>query len=154
MGQSIPSFPATRVLPHGIILPQGESGSSSSQSSYDLPFLTPYLSGDAGYGTNYPCVGQPLSQFHTTGFDDVKGCALAIAYKSEARDVQPEDFTVFSVNHTCVWYLNTAFEVPDLPDCPPEGCVCAWFWIHSVRRTSVVSIPFFSGLFASCFAYH
>ena len=89
-------------------------------------------SGNAGYGTNSPCVGQPISQFHTTGFDDVKGCALAIAYKSNARDVKPEDFAVFSVNHTCVWYLNTAFEVPDLPECPPGGCTCAWFWIHSV----------------------
>ncbi|KAI0071994.1 hypothetical protein K474DRAFT_1651739 [Panus rudis PR-1116 ss-1] len=88
--------------------------------------------GDAGFGSNYPCPGQPTSQFHTTGIDDVKGCALAIAYKSDARSVQPEDFTVFSVNHTCVWYLNTAFQVPaDMPPCPEDGCTCAWFWIHS-----------------------
>lgn len=63
----------------------------------------------------------------------MKGCALAIAYKSDVHDVQPDDFTIFSVNHTCVWYQNTAFNVPSLPACPEGGCHCAWFWIHSVR---------------------
>ncbi|KZT07590.1 uncharacterized protein LAESUDRAFT_771743 [Laetiporus sulphureus 93-53] len=88
--------------------------------------------GDAGYGSNWPCPGQPSSQFHTTGEEDVRGCALAIAYKPDANDVQPDDFVVFSVNHTCVWNLNTAFDVPaDMPSCPDGGCTCAWFWIHS-----------------------
>ncbi|KII89670.1 hypothetical protein PLICRDRAFT_108010 [Plicaturopsis crispa FD-325 SS-3] len=81
---------------------------------------------------NWPCPNQQSTQFHTTGEDDVKGCALAIAQKPNATDVQPEDFVVFSVNHTCVWNRFTDFQVPaDMPACPEGGCTCAWFWIHS-----------------------
>lgn len=66
------------------------------------------------------------------GFDDLTGCALAIAYKSDVTTIQPEDFTIFSVNQTCVWTRFTDFQVPaNMPPCPPEGCHCAWFWIHS-----------------------
>lgn len=82
------------------------------------------------------CPGSDISEYHTTGIDDVKGCALAIAYKSNVSDVQPEDFTVFSVNQTCVWTRFTDFSVPQrMPPCPDGGCICAWFWIHSVSRT-------------------
>ncbi|KAK7461845.1 hypothetical protein VKT23_008274 [Stygiomarasmius scandens] len=81
---------------------------------------------------NDVCPGSPMSEYHTTGFDDLTGCALAIAYKSDARDVQPEDFTVFSVNQTCVWTRFTDFQVPErMPPCPEGGCTCAFFWIHS-----------------------
>jgi hypothetical protein len=60
------------------------------------------------------------------------GCALAIAQKPDANDVNPEDFVVFSVNQTCVWNRFTDFQVPaDMPACPEGGCTCAWFWIHS-----------------------
>ena len=69
-----------------------------------------------------PCPGSPISAIHTTGIDDLKGCALAITYKSNVSDVQPEDFTVFSVNQTCVWYRFTDFQVPErMPACPPGG---------------------------------
>ncbi|OBZ72040.1 Tubulin beta-2 chain [Grifola frondosa] len=78
------------------------------------------------------CPGSPPSEYHTTGFSDLKGCSLAIAYKSNASQVQPEDFTVFSVNQTCVWTRFTDFQVPErMPPCPEGGCTCAWFWIHS-----------------------
>ncbi|EIW83669.1 hypothetical protein CONPUDRAFT_135444 [Coniophora puteana RWD-64-598 SS2] len=78
------------------------------------------------------CPGQPISEFHTKGLDDVKGCALAIAYKSNVSDVAMEDFTVFSVNQTCVWTRFTDFSVPkDMPPCPDGKCICAFFWIHS-----------------------
>ena len=78
------------------------------------------------------CPGSPPSEYHTTGFDDLKGCALAITYKSNVSDVQPEDFTVFSVNQTCVWSRFTEFSVPErMPPCPNGKCICAWFWIHS-----------------------
>ncbi|EMD31282.1 hypothetical protein CERSUDRAFT_145210 [Gelatoporia subvermispora B] len=81
---------------------------------------------------NDPCPGSPPSEYHTTGISDVKGCALAIAYKSNVTDVQPEDFSVFSVNQTCVWNRFTDFQVPErMPACPPGGCICAFFWIHS-----------------------
>ena len=80
---------------------------------------------------DYPCPGKPTSQFHTNGIDDLGGCALAVAYKSDVNEVQPEDFTVFSVNQTCVWNLHTYFEVPaDMPSCPDDKCICAWFWVH------------------------
>ena len=78
-----------------------------------------------------------MSEYHTTGFDDLKGCALAIAYKSDVHDVQPDDFVIFSVNQTCVWEMHTKFQVPNLPACPEDGCHCAWFWIHSVRFASL-----------------
>ncbi|KAF5341365.1 hypothetical protein D9758_012288 [Tetrapyrgos nigripes] len=81
---------------------------------------------------NDVCPGAPIAEYHTSGFDDLTGCALAIAYKNDARDVKPEDFTVFSVNQTCVWTRFTDFEVPErMPPCPEGGCTCAWFWIHS-----------------------
>lgn len=90
--------------------------------------------GDIRQG-NDPCPGSPPSQYHTTGIDDVKGCALAIAYQSDVKQVQPEDFAVFSVNQTCVWNRFTNFAVPErMPPCPEGGCTCAWFWIHSVRQ--------------------
>lgn len=80
-----------------------------------------------------PCPGSPISEFHTQGVDDLKGCALAITYNDNVTSIQPEDFTVFSVNQTCVWYRNTTFQVPErMPTCPAGGCTCAWFWIHSV----------------------
>lgn len=79
-----------------------------------------------------PCPGSPSSEYHTNGPDDLKGCSLAIAYKSDVTQVQPEDFTVFSVNQTCVFHRFTDFQVPAaMPACPPGGCICAWFWIHS-----------------------
>ncbi|THH29437.1 hypothetical protein EUX98_g4761 [Antrodiella citrinella] len=87
--------------------------------------------GNIQQGDN-PCPGSPISEFHTTGLSDVKGCSLAIAYKSNVSEVQPEDFAVFSVNQTCVWNRFTDFQVPAaMPACPPGGCICAWFWIHS-----------------------
>ncbi|EKM57794.1 uncharacterized protein PHACADRAFT_251644 [Phanerochaete carnosa HHB-10118-sp] len=81
---------------------------------------------------NDPCPGSPMSEYHTTGINDLFGCSMAIAYKSDVTQVQPEDFTVFSVNQTCVWTRFTDFQVPAaMPSCPEGGCICAWFWIHS-----------------------
>jgi hypothetical protein len=87
-----------------------------------------------------PCPGSNISEFHTTGIHDLGGCALAVAYKSDAFDVQPDDFVVFSVNHTCVWYLHTNFGIPaDMPPCPDGKCICAWFWIHKPDSGSMQS---------------
>lgn len=60
---------------------------------------------------NYPCPGQPTSQFHALDQNDVTGCALSIAYKSDVNSVRPDDLVVFSVNHMCVWTLFTDFGV-------------------------------------------
>ncbi|KAI9066335.1 hypothetical protein FKP32DRAFT_1674072 [Trametes sanguinea] len=81
---------------------------------------------------NDVCPGSDMSEYHTTGFNDLKGCAMAIAYESDVTKIKPEDFTVFSINQTCVWTRFTDFQVPErMPPCPPGGCHCAWFWIHS-----------------------
>lgn len=83
---------------------------------------------------NNPCPKSPTTAFHTHGLDELEGCALAIAYKNDARAVQPDDFTVFSVNQTCVWTRFTDFQVPQrMPPCPDGGCICAFFWIHSPK---------------------
>ncbi|KAI0264500.1 hypothetical protein BC834DRAFT_970824 [Gloeopeniophorella convolvens] len=80
---------------------------------------------------DYPCPGQPTTQFHTNGINDLGGCALAVAYESDATKVKPEDLVVFSVNQTCVWTLHTDFHVPaQMPKCPNDKCTCAWFWQH------------------------
>lgn len=82
------------------------------------------------------------------GPNDLTGCALAIAYKPDVTTIQPEDFVVFSVNHTCVWSRFTDFQVPaKMPPCPPGGCHCAWFWIHASDSGSEQSMFFFSRLF-------
>lgn len=87
--------------------------------------------GDIRQGDS-PCPNSPTSAYHTNGIDDLFGCALAITYESDVTQVKPEDFTVFSVNQTCVWTRFTDFQVPArMPPCPPGGCICAWFWIHS-----------------------
>ncbi|KAH9058370.1 hypothetical protein EDB87DRAFT_923260 [Lactarius vividus] len=86
---------------------------------------------------NYPCPGQPTTEFHTNGINDLGGCALGVAYESDVSKIKPEDFTIFSVNHTCVWYLHTSFSIPEqMPKCPDGKCTCAWFWIHKADSGS------------------
>jgi hypothetical protein len=115
-------------------LPVGQK--SMTELSCDKDATSWWPSGPGGNqqdsnNPDYPCPGKPTTQFHTNGIDDLGGCALAVAYKSDVNQVQPEDFTVFSVNQTCVWSLHTYFEVPaDMPPCPNGKCICAWFWVH------------------------
>lgn len=60
---------------------------------------------------------------------NLMGCALAIAFKSDASSVQPEDFIVMSVQENCVRQRDTTFAIPaNLPACPNGECTCAWFW--------------------------
>lgn len=97
-------------------------------------YYTTSPNGDARDPNNpdTPCPHSPTAQFHTTGLSDVKGCGLAVAYKSDVNDTKPEDYTVFSVNYTCVWNRYTYFEVPqDMPQCPNDQCNCIWGWVHS-----------------------
>ncbi|KAF8960047.1 hypothetical protein BDZ97DRAFT_1906022 [Flammula alnicola] len=83
---------------------------------------------------NDVCPGSTSEAYHTSGINDLEGCSLAIAYKNDVQAVQPEDFTVFSVNQTCVWTRFTDFQVPArMPPCPDGGCICAFFWIHSPK---------------------
>lgn len=42
---------------------------------------------------------------------------------------------IFSVIHTCPWFLNNTFQVPEnMPACPNGRCICGFFWIHNVCR--------------------
>ncbi|KAJ3711352.1 hypothetical protein C8R42DRAFT_689393 [Lentinula raphanica] len=125
------------------IFPLPAGGRAKTEIACDKSFTSFFASNSPSGGAdarpppsspefNSPCPGQPTAEFHTTGLGDVKGCALAIAYKSDASEVVPGDFTVFSVNQTCVWTRETEFEVPErMPGCPGGVCVCAWFWVHS-----------------------
>lgn len=111
--------------------------------------LTSYFAsspgGDVRDGNN-PCPGpnnsfDPTGAMHTSGFNDLKGCALAIAYESDVTKIQPEDFTVFSINQTCVWTRFTDFQVPErMPPCPEGGCHCAFFWVHAVGQCPLCAI--------------
>ena len=115
-------------------LPVGEN--TTVQLSCDKDATTYWESGPGGdqQSTEHPdspCPGAPTSEFHTNGINDLGGCALAVAYKSDVNEVQPEDFVVFSVNHQCVWNLHTDFSIPaDMPPCPNGKCICMWNWIH------------------------
>jgi len=86
--------------------------------------------GGAPPNMNDPCPTDHPAAHAGPNIDDklLRGCALAIAYKSDAKQVKPEDFVVFSVQHRCVKKRKTEFTVPKLPKCPNGKCVCAWFW--------------------------
>jgi len=63
------------------------------------------------------------------------GTALAIAYTSDESSVQPNDFTVISINHNSVWERSINYEIPaGLPACPAGGCLCSWNWIHEANH--------------------
>lgn len=70
---------------------------------------------------------------------ELLGCGLAIAYKSNAKDVKPEDFTIFSVNTKCVKTLKTNFDIPaKMPACSGGKCICAWFWQGQTSADEIV----------------
>ncbi|KAF8731085.1 hypothetical protein AX14_005215 [Amanita brunnescens Koide BX004] len=121
-------------------LPAGQS--ATFQIACDKGYTSYYASSSGGdvrskTQPNYPCPGNPTSQFHALNEDDVTGCALSIAYNPNAKSVKPEDLVVFSVNYQCVWTMFTDFEVPaDMPACPDGGCTCAFHWIHSPKSGS------------------
>lgn len=138
-------------------LPAGEN--VTTQIACDKSATTFYNSSEGGNiqeasDPNNVCPGSPTSEYHTTGLSDVKGCALAIAYKSNVSEVQPADFTVFSVNQTCVWNRYTDFSVPaKMPPCPDNLCYCAFFWIHSPDSGSEQSMPIFYLLYVLSYLY-
>ncbi|KAG8714139.1 hypothetical protein FRC11_009714 [Ceratobasidium sp. 423] len=112
-------------------LPAG--GKVTTELACDKDATSYWPSGPGGdrQNGNDPCPGPPSQLIHTNGLNDLGGCALAIAYKSDATQVQPEDFVVFSINHRCIWDRFTDFQIPaNMPACPNGKCTCAWFWQH------------------------
>jgi len=71
-----------------------------------------------------------VSNAHAPHRLDVAGCAVGIAYKSDHREVKPNDFVIFTVEHDCPARFLQNFSVPNLPACPNDQCMCAWFWVH------------------------
>jgi len=76
-------------------------------------------------------MGGGSSNIHAQTHADVAGCALGIAYKSNAADVVPSDFLIFSVVHDCIARQLQVFDIPALPACPNGKCICGWFWVHN-----------------------
>jgi len=71
------------------------------------------------------------SNLHSPKRTDVAGCSLGIVYKSDVNAVKPEDFVIMSVVKDCPARALQAFDIPYLPACPNNKCICAWFWIHN-----------------------
>ena len=97
---------------------------------------------DAG---SYHAGGTTGTESGWAGNDDqnLMGCALAIAFKSNPYDVQPEDFTVMSVQEQCVRQRDTVFAIPsNLPACPEGGCTCSWFWAGKNSAMEMYMVPF------------
>ncbi|CAE6456659.1 unnamed protein product [Rhizoctonia solani] len=112
-------------------LPAG--GKVTTELACDKDATSHWPSGPGGdhQNGNDPCPGPPSQLIHTNGLNDLGGCALAIAYKSDVSQVQPEDFVVFSINQRCIWDRFTDFQIPaNMPACPDGKCTCAWFWQH------------------------
>jgi len=82
----------------------------------------PWTNDMGGYGS---------SNIHAPHHEDVGGCAIGIAYKSDQASVRPEDFVIVSVVHDCIARQLQAFDFPALPACPNGKCICGWFWVHN-----------------------
>ncbi|KAG9122696.1 hypothetical protein FRC07_000807 [Ceratobasidium sp. 392] len=125
-------------------------GTATAELACDKDATSWWPSGPGGnrQNGNDPCPGSPSRMIHTNGINDLGGCAMAIAYKSDVKDVKPEDLVVFSVNHQCIWtrytdfkgksgyprgraHVADSFVVPaKMPPCPNGKCICAWLWQH------------------------
>ncbi|KAF8182317.1 hypothetical protein BJ912DRAFT_978589 [Pholiota molesta] len=70
-----------------------------------------------------------LPNIHAQNQTMVAGTAFAISYQSELANVTPENLVVFSVLYNTPWKRIAVYNVPDLPACPPDGCICAHGWV-------------------------
>lgn len=83
--------------------------------------------GDAPPGQDPPCITEP--NIHAQNQSMAAGSAFAISYQSDLSKVTPENLVVFSVLHNSPWERVVSYSVPNLPACPPGGCICAWGWV-------------------------
>ncbi|CAE6442792.1 unnamed protein product [Rhizoctonia solani] len=112
-------------------LPAGGKVTTEIACDIGATSLWPWGPGGDHQAGNNPCPNSFTEHIHANNENDLGGCALAIAYKSEASEVKPEDFVVFSVNHRCVWDRFTDFQIPaNMPACPNGKCICGWYWQH------------------------
>ncbi|KAJ7352486.1 hypothetical protein DFH08DRAFT_1078162 [Mycena albidolilacea] len=66
---------------------------------------------------------------HTQNQSMAAGSAFAISYQSELSAVTPENLVVFTTLYHTPWERLATYAVPNLPACPPGGCICAWGWV-------------------------
>ncbi|KAG9090867.1 hypothetical protein FS749_000219, partial [Ceratobasidium sp. UAMH 11750] len=87
-------------------------GTATAELACDKDATSWWPSGPGGnqQNGNDPCPGPPSKLIHANGINDLGGCAMAIAYKSDVKNVKPEDLVVFSVNHQCIWTRYTDFQ--------------------------------------------
>ncbi|KAJ6460359.1 hypothetical protein C8R47DRAFT_1242837 [Mycena vitilis] len=73
------------------------------------------------------CITSP--NLHTKSESMAAGTAFAISYESDISQVTPENLVVFSILYHTPWKRVVNYPVPNLPACPPDGCICAWGWV-------------------------
>ncbi|KZV79310.1 hypothetical protein EXIGLDRAFT_846655 [Exidia glandulosa HHB12029] len=73
------------------------------------------------------CIGSP--NLHAKRESDAAGTVFAIAYKSDIEDIEMDELAVFTVAPNTPFKLNARYDVPNLPECPAGGCICAWGWV-------------------------
>ncbi|KAF9465322.1 hypothetical protein BDZ94DRAFT_1254262 [Collybia nuda] len=78
-------------------------------------------------GDTPPCIVEP--NIHAQNESMAAGSAFAISYQSDLSKVTPENLVVFTVAYNTPWRLIATYSVPNLPACPPDGCICAWGWV-------------------------
>ncbi|KAJ7914883.1 hypothetical protein B0H13DRAFT_2001499 [Mycena leptocephala] len=66
---------------------------------------------------------------HTQNQSMAAGTAFAISYQSDLSNVTPENLVVFTTLYHTPWERLATYAVPNLPACPPGGCICAWGWV-------------------------
>jgi hypothetical protein len=123
-------------LPAGGVF-HGEVASSKSLTTMGgmvdfkpRPRLAVTHSGDSGSMGGLHTTDKWNESWTGDATNSVKGCGLSNAYKSDVTALQPEDFVVISVNHTCPWTREVDFAIPEgLPPCPEGGCHCMWGWV-------------------------
>jgi len=81
----------------------------------------------ANPGQPQDCITNP--NIHTPNEANAAGTAFAISYQSDLTKVTQENLVVFSVLYNSPWRRIATYDVPNLPACPEEGCICAWGWV-------------------------
>lgn len=126
---------------------RAELGSNRARTTMRHPGATgPYYASYNGQTVDGAIIGYPQGQMNAhngmmrsgavaplnrTMFG---GTAIAIAYNSDEKAVQPEDFTVISVHRMSPWNRLVDYEFPaGMPPCPSGGCLCTWNWSHTRR---------------------
>ncbi|KAJ7685992.1 hypothetical protein B0H17DRAFT_1072809 [Mycena rosella] len=89
---------------------------------------------DFGDGNNYTnglggvdCIG--TVNIHTQNESMAAGTAFAISYQSDLSAVTAENLVVFTTLYHTPWKRLATYQVPNLPACSEEGCICAWGWV-------------------------